>query len=196
MLTIGLTGGIGSGKSTVAELFKSKNINIIDTDQIAKDITQINTKAYNEIVKKFGSEVLTTEKNLNRIKLRKLIFTNLSNKIWIEKLLHPIIRNETIKQIKLTKSKYCIIVIPLLIETLPNTLIDRILVVDATEQQQINRAILRDKQSDIDINNIIKNQVTRAERIKFADEVITNTGSTSDLINKVDSLHKFYISKS
>ncbi len=193
-MIIGLTGGIGSGKTTVANLFAKKGIAIIDTDEIARQVVNKGTKAYNEIVKKFGKEILIEDESLNRAKLREIIFNNPKDKLWLENLLHPMIRDESNKQALAAKSPYSIIVIPLLAETEPNPVINRVLLVDATTEEQEKRSQKRDKLSKDKINAIIESQATRDQRIKIADDIINNLGNINDLIPQVEKLHKFYLS--
>lgn len=193
MLTIGLTGGIGSGKSTVADLFAEYGIPIIDADIIAREITLPNKPAYLEIIHHFGSTILLENKTLDRKKLRQLIFASASDRIWLEKLLHSLIRSEIERQIQTLASPYCIVAIPLLIETLPYSFIDRILVVDAPEDQQIKRVALRDHQSDSEIQAILKTQSTREQRLREADDVIHNDGSLDKLKLEVEKWHRIYL---
>lgn len=193
MLVIGLTGGIGSGKSTVANLFAELGATIIDTDQLARDVTQPGQPALKKIAKHFGPEILLPDNSLNRSALRKIIFADDKNRRWLENLLHPLIRQEMERLISSATSPYCIAVIPLLLETKPNPLIDRILVVDASEEQQIARAYNRDNVSRDDIAAIIKTQVSREHRIKAAHDVITNTGSLEELAHQVEKLHQLYL---
>lgn len=193
MLIIGLTGGIGSGKSTIAKLFAAKGIDIVDTDQIARDVVMPGQVALNKIVEKFSEDVLLPDKTLDRAKLRKIIFADDSKRTWLEQLLHPLIRDEMERQIKSAKSPYCIAIIPLLLETQPNPLINRILVVDALETQQIDRTQTRDKLSRDEISAIIKSQVSREQRLAAADDIITNHGILEELSEQVDKMHKFYL---
>lgn len=194
MLIIGLTGGIGSGKTTVAELFAQKGILVIDTDQLSRDITRPELPALKKIVAQFGDDILLPDKTLNRAKLRALVFQDAKKRIWLEQLLHPLIRAEMHRQIETAKSPYCIVVIPLLLETKPNPLINRILVVDASEEQQLQRAQARDKLSHDEINAILKTQVNREHRLAAADDVIYNYGSVKELIEQTNKLHHFYVS--
>lgn len=194
MLIIGLTGGIGSGKSTVAKLFEEKGITVIDADQLARDLTLPGKPALKQIVDKFGSDLLLPNHTLDRSKLRKLIFADDHKRTWLEQLLHPLIREELAQQIKTADSPYCIVMIPLLIESAPNPLINRILVVDAKKETQLERAATRDNQSGSEIYTILSKQATRAQRLKAADDVISNMGKLEDLQGQVDALHKYYMS--
>lgn len=194
MLIIGLTGGIGSGKSTVAKLFEDKGITIIDADQLARDVTQPGKPALKKIVEKFGPGILLPNQSLDRTKLRKLVFSDDHQRIWLEQLLHPLIRDELRQRIRNADSPYCIVMIPLLIETAPNPLIDRILVVDARKDQQVDRAAVRDSQSGSEIYTILSKQSTREQRLRAADDVISNVGTIEDLVGQVDALHRYYLS--
>lgn len=194
MIIIGLTGGIGSGKSTVAKLFEEKGITVIDADQLARDLTLPGKPALNKIIEKFGADMLLPNHTLDRSKLRKLIFMDDHKRTWLEQLLHPLIRDEIGQHIKAADSPYCIVMIPLLIESAPNPLINRILVVDAKKEEQLERAATRDKQSGGEIYTILSKQATRAQRLKAADDVISNMGTLEDLQGQVDALHRYYMS--
>jgi dephospho-CoA kinase len=194
MLVIGLTGGIGSGKSTVAELFSAKGITIIDTDQLARHITLPDQPAFKKIVAKWGQSILLPDHTLDRAQLRKIIFANPAKRRWLEQLLHPLIRSAMEHLIKVAKPPYCIAVVPLLLETKPNPLIKRILVVDITEEKQTARTQTRDKASIQDIQAILATQVSRAQRLAAADDIIYNNNTLEELIPQVDRLHQFYLS--
>jgi len=194
MLTIGLTGGIGSGKSTVADLFKKKNSTIIDADKIAHAITQPGGIYFNKIVEKFGDTILLPNRNLDRAQLRKIIFTDPDKRLWLEQLLHPVIRSEMQKLILASQSPYCIVMIPLLLETKPNPLIQRILIIDTPEEQQISRCKTRDHLSEQEIKAIMNTQVTREQRLAAADDIITNQNTLAELLPQVEKLHRFYLS--
>lgn len=196
MLLIGLTGGIGSGKSTVAALFAAKGIKIIDTDQLARDVIQPNSNALKQIVEKFGPEILLKNGNLDRLAVRKKVFANSDDRVWLEKLLHPLIRAEIKNQIEHATSPYCIVVIPLLLETEPNPLINRILIVDALEAQQIQRAKKRDNLTTDDILAVMKTQVSRKQRLEKANDIIYNDGEIAGLATQVEKLHQFYFALS
>lgn len=193
MLVIGLTGGIGSGKSTVANLFAKKGIAVIDTDQLAREVTRPGQAALHKIINKFSKSILLPDETLDRAKLRKIIFADPHKRRWLEKLLHPLIRAEMQKLIATATSPYCVIVIPLLLEIAPNPLIKRILVVDASEEQQIQRAKMRDNLSEAEIKAIIYTQVTREQRLAAADDIIYNQGTLDELGAEVTKMHQRYL---
>jgi len=193
MLVVGLTGGIGSGKSTVAELFAEKNVPIIDTDIISRQIIQPEQPAFKEVVNHFGKSILQPDQQINRKLLREIIFNKPAEKVWLENLLHPIIRAEMVKQINSHYTPYCIAVIPLLIESKFNPMVQRILVVDATEDLQLARVKQRDSLSDELASSILKTQASRVERLKCADDIINNNGKLNDLKLQVQKLHLNYL---
>jgi dephospho-CoA kinase len=191
---VGLTGGIGSGKTTVAALFAQLGVTIIDTDQLARDLTAPTEPAYVKIIEHFGNHILLPNNQLDRKALRKIIFADSQQRLWLEKLLHPLIREETRRLVKLATSTYCIAVIPLLLEGAPNPLINRILVVDATEDIQIKRTGVRDNHTETEVKNIMQSQITRSKRLAAADDIIINDGKLADLKPQVVRLHNFYLS--
>lgn len=193
MLTIGLTGGIGSGKSTVAELFAELGVPIIDADRIAHQLTTPDSHAFTAIIKHFGSAILTEDGLLDRKKLRALIFADSSERQWLESLLHPLIRKEMLRQLILLKAPYCILVIPLLTESNTIRFIDRRLIVDLPESLQIERVSLRDHLTADQVRAILNAQSSRAERLATADDIIENTGSVAALKEKVAKLHQQYL---
>lgn len=193
MLTVGLTGGIGSGKSTVAALFSQLGVDIIDTDLLARQVVEPGTSALKEIAIHFGKEILNPDNSLNRKALGEKVFTHLDEKKWLENLLHPLINDAVIAAKAKVKSPYCIVVIPLLIETLPHPTIDRILVVDTPKELQLNRTQARDQRSTSEINAIIANQATPEERRAAADDLILNDHSLTELSEAVKKLHHYYL---
>lgn len=195
MLVVGLTGGIGSGKTTVANLFAARGVTLIDTDHIAREVIQPGQNAYHHIIEKFGREILLPDNTIHRAKMRKIIFTQPALRLWLENLLHPLIRQEIEHQIQQATSPYVIVIIPLLVETRPNPLIHRILVVDASEDHQLARAQARDQTTAEEIAAILKTQVSREKRLLAADDIIHNHGSLDELIPQVDQLHQFYLSQ-
>lgn len=199
MLVIALTGGIGSGKTTVSDIFKSKNIPIIDTDIIARQIVEPNQPAYLEIIETFGKEILNKDGSINRQTLSKLIFSSKEKRLQLESILHPIIWQEVKLQLKILTSPYCIIVVPLLVEnlsTIKAVTFDRVLVVDTEEELQIMRSQKRDNVDIEEIKKIMKTQVSRQTRIGAADDIILNTENIDTLNKEVSSLHEKYIALS
>ena len=193
MLKIGLTGGIGSGKSTVATLFSAKGVSIIDADKISHSLVTAGSLPLMEIVKHFSTNVLNVNGSLNRAALREHIFNHPEEKIWLENLLHPLIRAKMSEQLLTIDFPYCIIDIPLLVEKQAFDLIDRTLVVDTTIALQLARSTSRDKQSCDEIEKIIATQASREERLAVANDIIHNESSIADLQQQVDQLHHTYL---
>jgi len=197
MLKIGLTGGIGSGKTTVANLFAELGVPIIDTDQIAHDVVAPHTKGWQAIVDHFSSTkdlIEAQTQQINRRKLREIVFNNIAEKQWLENLLHPLIREEVNRQEKSLNTIYCILVIPLLIESEHDYQLNRILVVDTAPELQIKRVTERDQMNKEQVQQIISSQVPREQRLKHADDVIENTHiNIDDLRAKVLGLHRYYL---
>lgn len=193
ILRVALTGGIGSGKTTVANKFEQLGVPVVDSDIIARKIVEPGQASLNKIIQNFGDELLTKEKVLNREKLRNIIFSDDIAKEKLEKILHPAIYEEIDTQISKIDYPYCLVVIPLLIETNAMGHFNRILVVDTEETMQIQRAHQRDNSSEKDIEKIIKSQVSREQRLKYADDIIENNLSIEELNNSVVELHKKYI---
>ncbi|MBU0455376.1 MAG: dephospho-CoA kinase [Gammaproteobacteria bacterium] len=190
---VGLTGGIGCGKTTVAKLFREHDITIIDADQIAREVVAAGSPALKKIEEKFGPEILQKDGSLDRQKLRDIIFNDDRAKKWLESLLHPLIRKQMLQRGKAAKSPYVIFMIPLLIESLEAySFLDRILVIDAPLELQIQRVKERDQTSRETIQKIIRTQVSRAERLKRADDVIDNSKDLKHLKHQVDQLHTKY----
>lgn len=193
MFTVGLTGGIGSGKTTVAKIFEEKGITIIDTDQIAKELTQPNTVAFNTIINYFGNNLLTETKTLDRKKLKEIIFNQVEKKNWLEKLLHPLIRREVQVRLAESTSLYSIVVIPLLFETENYPMIQRTLVIDTEESLQLQRVASRDHLSLDAIQKIMHSQVSRGVRLALADDIIYNNGDKEALLTQVEKYHNLYL---
>ena len=194
MLVIGLTGGISSGKSTVAKFFAAKGVPVIDADDVARQLTRPDQPALQKIVDTFGTDILLPDKQLNRTSLGKIIFSDTSKRKALEEILHPLIRAEMKSQIESLKTPYCIAMIPLLLETAPNPLINRILVVDTSKDIQISRTMSRDNLSRQEAENILNTQIDRQRRISLADDLIENNANVEQLTAQVDKLHEFYLS--
>ncbi|KJF99408.1 dephospho-CoA kinase [Photobacterium leiognathi] len=196
-LVIGLTGGIGSGKTTVANLFADTyGIDIIDADIVAREVVEPNTFGLNAIVEKCGKEILLEDGTLNRAKLRDAIFSQPELKTWLNNLLHPLIREKMQQDINQSQSPYCLLVVPLMVENNLQTMTHRLLVVDVDEQVQIQRTQQRDNVSIEQIKNILASQASREQRLDAADDVITNNGDNKALISQVEQLHLQYLKMS
>lgn len=193
ILKIGLTGGIGSGKSLAGKLFSELGAPVIDADLISHQITQVGHFAFDKIVDFFGNDILTNTGSLDRNKLKKIIFADNRKKTWLEKLLHPLIREEMAKQIAQADYPYCIVMIPLLAEAQDHPLVDRVLVIDVDRETQLKRVLERDKMSPEQANKIIDAQASREQRLVLADDVIRNEGSLDELSAKVKRLHEKYL---
>lgn len=191
---IGLTGGIGSGKTTVSNLFEKQGIDIIDADIISRQVVAIGSWGLNAIVAHFGSGILNPDGSLNRRSLREQIFRSESQRTWLNNLLHPLIREEILKQLNDSNSCYCILVAPLLFENKLDKLTNRALVIDISPQQQTERTMARDNVSSQQVTNIIKSQAPREDKLALADDIIDNQGSIVSLESQVLTLHKHYLS--
>ena len=192
-MIIGLTGGIGSGKSAAAALFKDIGVDLIDADDLARDSLSINSEGYKLFIEEFGDKYLDENKNINRELIRKLIFNDSDAKSKLESIIHPIVRSGIETFIKNKKSDYCIIVVPLIFETNSSKIYDRVLVIDCDVDVQISRTSKRDNQTKSDIENIVNKQATREQRLSIADDVIVNNGSLDLLRNEVLKIHKKYL---
>ena len=193
MLRIGLTGGIGSGKTTIAALFAAHGVPVIDADAIAHQLTLPGTPATNWILKLLGPEIAASVGSINRQRLAQRIFSDSEARAQLEKFLHPLIRAEMQRQQKNIDAPYCLLVIPLLLETGQRDMVDRVLVVDVDEESQITRVAARDGRSIREIRAILSTQFDRAQRLKMADDVITNSGDVASLKTQVDALHRIYL---
>lgn len=191
MLTIGLTGGIGSGKTTVANYFAGLGITVIDADIIARQIVTAGSPLLKQITQHFGSSVLDETGNLNRNKLRDLVFADPTQRLWLENLLHPVILKEMYQLAKTASSAYCILVMPLLLEK--NVSVDRVLVVDCPRDLQIQRIEEQRQLTKKQIDAILATQLTREQRLARADDVINNDDSLTALKEQTLVLHQKYI---
>lgn len=191
--TVALTGGIGSGKSTVANEFAHLGINVIDADIIARQVVESGTPALATIAEHFGTAMLTPEGTLNRRALREKIFSHPDEKIWLNALLHPLIQQETQRQRQKITSPYALWVVPLLVENNLHHRADRVLVVDVTRETQIQRTLQRDHISREQAENILAAQATREARLAIADDIINNNGAPDTIISDVARLHAHYL---
>ena len=209
---VGVTGGIGSGKTTVTDFFVSKGIVVVDADIIAREVVASGTPALKAIQAYFGDDILLPSGELDRSALREQVFHDADKKTWLDKLLHPIIREQMQQQSRTADSIYSILSIPLLVENKLMSLVDRILVVDINEDLQLERAVARDGTCDIarnsdksdkrsDIQNtqntikaIMQNQCTREQRLAVADDVVNNDKDIVHLHQQLMPLHRQYVS--
>ena len=196
MLTIGLTGGIGSGKSAASNFFCSLGITIIDADRIAYQITSQGTQSFKHILSHYGPSILLENGDLNRKIIRDTIFNQPTEKQWLEELLHPKIRKIITDQISISTGPYVIVSIPLLAESTGITFLDRVLLIDCTQELQIQRTCNRDNIPRHKVTDILQQQASRSERIAIADDIIINNGTLDDLHHKLQSLHQSYLSLS
>jgi len=196
VLKIGLTGGIGCGKSTVSAIFAELAVPVIDADTISHDLVAPGRPALVLIQDVFGADVITSDGTLDRAKLRGIVFADPQAKKNLEAILHPLIYQAIQTQLEQLHSAYCLIVIPLLFETNMTHWVDRILVVDCPVEQQIARVVGRDKLTVEQVQAIINSQVPRSVRLADADDVIANMQITDNLAEQVKKLHNLYISLS
>lgn len=192
-LIIGLTGGIGSGKSAVSKCFSQRGITIVDADIAAREVVEPGTPALQAIAEHFGPTIRLANGSLDRAQLRRIIFATPTQKEWLEALLHPLINQRLRHQLHNATSAYVILVSPLLLETSQHELADRIAVVDCLPETQIQRAATRDGISPAQIKHIMATQLTRAERLKHADDILTNQGDLRVLEAQVQQLHLKYL---
>ena len=194
-LKIGLTGGIASGKSIVANLFSDLGVEILDADEIAHSITSKHGSAYDKIIKHFGKSVLADDNELDRKKLRTIIFNNSELRKDLEQIIHPEVHSIINKKTFESQEPYQIIVIPLLIETGYQNFVDRVLIIDCSLETQLVRLMNRDDEKLESARKIVANQIERKERLKFADDIIENKKKTSISVlkKKVLELHETYL---
>ena len=190
---VGLTGGIGSGKSAAAQIFRTCGVEVIDADSLAREVVEPGQPALSDIAAYFGSELLTAEGHLDRAALRKIVFSNPEQKSWLENLLHPLIAKLLQRRLNATKSPYAILESPLLLETEQYKLVDRVIVIDVNEEIQIARSVRRDGSDEAVIRSIIASQIDRAGRIQRADDLVSNEEGLEQLREKIEALHSKYL---
>ena len=191
--TVALTGGIGSGKSTVANAFADLGINVIDADIIARQVVEPGTPALNAIAEHFGSELISADGTLQRRILRERIFSHPDEKSWLNALLHPLIQQETQRQFQQATSPYVLWVVPLLVENALYKKANRVLVVDVTPETQLRRTMQRDDVTREHVEQILAAQATREARLAVADDVIDNNGAPDAIASDVARLHARYL---
>ena len=190
---LGLTGGIGSGKSAAAEHFATLGVHMVDADHAARWVVEPGRPALAKIVDRFGDAVLLPDGQLNRAALRERIFTSEEERRWLEQLLHPLIGEEIAANLARAESPYAILVSPLLVESGQRRMTQRVLVVDTPEHLQLERTMRRDKVSEEQVRAILKAQAVREDRLKHADDVLLNDGDLAHLHQQVERLHQFYL---
>lgn len=190
---LGLTGGIGSGKSAAAQCFVDLGVHLVDADHAARWVVEPGRPALAQIAEHFGPSVLQADGTLNRAALRELIFKDPQQRVWLESLLHPLIREEIRQYLARAESVYAILVSPLLLETSQHQMVQRVLVIDVPESVQIERTVLRDKTNEEQVRAILKAQASRDERLSRADDVIVNDRDPAWLKSEVERLHHFYL---
>lgn len=196
MLRVGITGGIGSGKTSVADSFAELGVPVIDSDVIARLLLVPGEDAYKQVVDKFGESIVLEDRSIDRSRLRDLVFSDKNNRELIENILHPEVRKKITSDVSKLQSPYCIVVVPLLIETDFINLVDRILVVDADEDIRINRVMERDNMSRKDVVKIINSQSTNQAKLEVADDILDNNSNKKAIAQQVGELHKKYLSLS
>lgn len=194
MFVVGLTGGIGSGKSAVSDRLAEKNIPVIDADIVAREVVMPGMPALAAITKRFGADILLEDSSLNRAKLRTIVFASEKQRNWLEQLLHPLIRDRILEKLEALTADYAVLSSPLLLETDQHLLVNHIVVVDTTETLQIARTAVRDNNSEDQVRAIIAAQMPREERLSKADTVLQNSGDRAELDKAVVALHKKLLS--
>ena len=190
---VGVTGGIGSGKTTVTNKFAELGIDVIDADLIARQVVEPASPALREIQDHFGAQVIQADGGLNRTALRERIFTDEREKEWLNQLLHPLIREHITASLQAATSVYCIFSAPLLLENKLTYLCDRVLVVDVSEATQIRRTVARDNSNEAQVKAIMRAQISRPERLAGADDIIDNDGPVENIAAQVQALHQRYL---
>ena len=193
MYVVGLTGGIGSGKTAASDYLHSLGIDVVDADVVARDVVAIGQPALAQIAQHFGTAVLLADGSLNRSALRTIVFNNADERKVLETITHPAIRQEILQQLKASVSPYTLLVSPLLFESGQYQFAHRNLVIDASEDLQRQRAALRDGVSSEQINRIMAAQLTGAERNRRADDIVINHGDLADLYQQLYAVHQQYL---
>ena len=192
-MIIGLTGGIGSGKSAAANFFQSEGISVIDTDQLARKVIEKDTPGYSKVVDSFGANILDNNYSIDRAKLREEVFHDNEKRKILESITHPLVRELMVQKISSSTSPYSIIMVPLIFETNSAKNYDRVLVIDCDVEIQLARATIRDENSADLIQKIIDSQCSRSERLSIANDVIPNNHSIEDLKKRSLAMHNFYL---
>lgn len=193
MFILGLTGGIGSGKSAASNYFAQQGIVVVNSDQVAREVVLPGQPAWQAILDRYGPEVLQADQTLNRAWLREKIFAEPEERLWLESQTHPRIREATIEQLQQAASAYVILESPLLFKSKQSAMVQRTLVIDVPESIQLIRACSRDGNNEEQIRRIMAAQLPRLERIGLADDVVDNSGSLAELYDRLAPLHQRYL---
>lgn len=193
MLIVGLTGGIASGKSTASKFFHNLRVPVFDADVIVHDLIQPGNDTYAEVVKEFGPEIVQSDGTIDKAKLRTIIFSSQKHRRQLESIIHPKVRKRLKKNIAQTDTAYCIVCIPLLVETHQQDLVQRILVIDTPKEIQIERLKKRDTISSEQANNILAAQASRDERLAAANDVIMNNAGIENFYAQLNNMHENYL---
>ena len=192
-MLIGLTGGIGSGKSLAGDFFKSKNIDVIDADDLAHNALDIGSEGYKKFLDIFGETFLDENSEIDRKALRKYIFQNPEMKNKLEEIVHPIVQNGILNFINNSNSIYRIIIVPLIAETNSSSFYDRVLAIDCKKEIQIERASKRDNSNEEQILKIIQSQASSEDRNKIANDVVENNDTKDEFLMSLEDIHKKYV---
>ena len=194
MFSVGLTGGIAAGKTTVSNLFAELGVPVVDTDIISRKLLEPGELAYDQVCAHFGDRIKGSNDEIDRVKLRKIVFTNPDEKTWLENMLHPLIYRRSHDAIlEHTKASYVLVVIPLLFETNFQALVDRILVVDCPPEVQLERLLKRDHIDETLALEMLSQQLSNSARLARAHDIVDNSEDTTDLVSQVEALHQLYL---
>jgi dephospho-CoA kinase len=194
-LVVGITGGIGSGKTAVTRRFEQRGITVVDADVVARLVVEPGTPALSAITSHFGASILQADGSLDRAALRSRVFSDEKQRRWLEQLTHPLIAQEIMDQISASRSPYTILSSPLLLDTSQKALVDCVVVVDAPEELQLQRTMQRDSNDEAQVRRIMAAQMARAERLERADIVIDNSRSLEELDSQIEELHKEFLQR-
>ncbi|MAR89926.1 MAG: dephospho-CoA kinase [Pseudomonadales bacterium] len=193
MLVIGVTGGIGSGKTAATDRFQQHGITVVDADLASRVVVEPGQPALQAIAEHFGAGMIAADGTLDRRALRQVVFADPAQRRWLEQLTHPLIAQEIVQQIQASSSPYTILASPLLLESSQRTMVDRVLVIDVPEALQIARTVQRDDTTEDGVKAIIAAQMPRQERLAKADDVIVNDQDLNHLLRAVDRQHEIYL---
>jgi dephospho-CoA kinase len=193
MLVVGVTGGIGSGKTAVTRCFEKRGVTVVDADLVSRIVVEPGRPALAAIAEYFGTDIIQTDGTLDRAILRTRIFADETERRWLERLTHPLIGQEILDQISASRSPYTILSSPLLLDTTQKALVDCVVVVDVPEALQLQRTVQRDNNDEAQVKRIMAAQMGRQDRLARANIVIENTGSLEELDDKVETLHKAFL---